>query len=271
MRRVTFLAPLMLAAACIVPLATTATATAATTVPVQVVNAYSYAAGHPFTETVCVDGVYFATVDTEHVSTPAPLTVGTHDFTVMGDNGTSCAGTPDLTTTVTIPTATSASIVLWWSPAGGLTASTYGDDPGCVAPGKALVVGRNVTTHVTNADFTAPSGYSVTNVGQTGSVMQEVAAGSAFGAGSLTATGSSTEIAPIPTFTAADGTRNTIYGYGGDDGAVGTFLVQEKISTCEVVTTTTIAPTTTVAATTTTTVPAATPATPVAADPTFTG
>ena len=101
---------------------------------------------------------------------------------MLSDNGTSCAGTPDLTTTVTIPDSVQASIVLWWSPAGGLTASTYGDDPLCAPSGSALVVGRNVTTHVTDADFTAPSGYSLTNIGQTGSVMQEVAAGSAFGA-----------------------------------------------------------------------------------------
>ena len=168
MRRVTILAPLVLAAASVVPVAMSAPATGAATVPVELVNAYSYAAGHPFTETVCVDGAWLATEDTEHASTPAPLTVGTHDLTVLGDNGTSCAGTPDLTTTVTIPDSVQASIVLWWSPAGGLTASTYGDDPLCAPSGSALVVGRNVTTHVTDADFTAPSGYSLTNIGHAG-------------------------------------------------------------------------------------------------------
>ena len=116
-------------------------AIAAAPVQVTFVDAYAPAEGVAIPLDVCVDGVTTATLTTAVKGGPFPVTAGDHLVTAYEGSDT-CTGTPTISSTVRVPVAATATIVLGWGP-DGPSAVVYPEPQACVPAGVAQMVLRN--------------------------------------------------------------------------------------------------------------------------------
>jgi hypothetical protein len=243
-------------------------AAAAGTTTFQVVNAYSYAAGHPFTLTVCLDGTKVTSLATTEVQGPFSHATGDAELTIVNGNQADCATDPDIDTTVTFPAGT-ATLMIYWPPGTGMTANVLADDTSCTDSGMGRLTFRNgagdsAAAGVVDVFGTPPAGSDT-------KLFSAVAPGAQASSDLATGTYSDTRAVQTGTSTVvfdggdaviAEAQDTQLYLYGGDDGAVGGFSHTSDLTVCAVATTsTTVAPTTTTTAA----------AQPVAATPAFTG
>jgi hypothetical protein len=273
------LASLALTAAAALPIALAPTASAATTTQLRVVDAYTYQAGNPFDHTVCLDGTSLTSLSTTQTTGPFTVDTGAHTVTVFNTLDALCSGEPEFTFAVTVPAGPASTLMLYWPFDSSMQAVVLPDDLTCVAAGQGRVVLRNGGawgggSQTIDLRGTPPAGTDTVLVGGVASGAQgsaDLAAGSYTNAAITLVGDTATQTTPGP-LTVADGEETIVYGYGGVDGSSGTFTATLPLDTCTAPTTT-VAPTSTVAptASTTTSPPAATAATPVAAQPTFTG
>ncbi len=269
MRRTAVLAVLGFLGALVLPVVGSAVpAAAAGTTTYNVVNAYSYAAGHPFTFTVCLDGAVVTSLDTTETDGPFTHATGTAHLTVMNGSTSDCVTDPSLDTTVTFP-AGNATLMLYWPPDGELSAVVLANDTSCTATGFGRLTFRN------GAGFFAGAGHvdvwGTPPGGVDTKLFTDIAPGEQQSAD--LAVGTYTDVRAVRTGTTTvvfDGgdadvveAQNAfLYLYGGNDGASGGFANTADLTVCAVATTTTTEP-----PTTTTTVAAQ----PVVVTPAFTG
>ena len=248
--------------------AVTPRAIAAAPVQVTFVDAYAPAAGVAVPLYVCVDGVTAANLTTGVKGGPFALTAGSH-LVEAYEASDSCAGTPTISTTVEVPDAAAATIVLGWGPSGP-SAVVHSEPRACVPADVAEIVLRDAgSTGSAPSIWGARSGSgasaqltaTTTYAHQTSS---DVFAGT-FGDFSVRAGG--VELMNFGTMTLAAGTVTQVYVYGGADGAAGAFSFAFPLATCSPSTTrpsgtvaNTGAPSGTVADTPSGSTPASTPA-----------
>jgi len=229
-------------------------AAAAGTTTFSVVNAYSYAAGHPFTFTICLDGSVVTTLATTESDGPFTHATGDAHLTVMNGTTTDCATDPDLDTTVTFPAGT-ATLMIYWPPDSGMHAAVFADDTSCTDPGMGRITFRN------GAGFGTGNGHvdvwGITPGGVDTKIFTDVAPGEQdstdLPVGTYTEvrsvlTGTTTNVFDGGDLDIVAGQDAVLYLYGGNDGASGGFAVLVDLSVCAVATTTTTQATTTTTA-----------------------
>jgi hypothetical protein len=257
MRRTAVLAALALLGALILPVVgSVSPAAAAGTTTFDVVNAYSYAAGHPFTYTVCLDGAVVATVDTTQSDGPFTHATGDAHLTVMNGSTSNCTIDPDLDTTITFP-AGNATLMIYWPPDSSITAVVLANDTSCTDPGMGRLTFRNGAGFFTGGGrvdvwATTPGGVDTkifTDIAPGEQQSADLAAGTYTDTRAVE-TGTTTSVFDGGDAVVAEGKATNLYLYGGNDGSVGGFANSADLSVCAVATTTTTEPptTTTVAA-----------------------
>ena len=270
MRRSAVLAALALLGALILPVVGSVNpASAAGTTTFDVVNAYSYAAGHPFTYTVCLDGTVVTTLDTTQSHGPFTHATGDAHLTVMNGSTSNCTIDPSLDTTITFPTG-NATLMLYWPPDSELSAVVLPNDTSCTDAGMGRLTFRN------GAGFFTAGGHvdvwGKTPGGVDTKIFTDIAPGEQqstdLAVGTYTdtravVTGTTTVVFDGGDAVITEAQTTNLYLYGGNDGSVGGFANSADLSVCAVATTTT----TTEPPTTTTTVAAQ----PVVVQPAFTG
>jgi hypothetical protein len=235
------------------------------TTTVYAANAFSFAGGHPFGGTFCVNGTAITSAtETEQVSGPFTADSGEANVLFYDEDNITC-DTPDPTAqaTVDLPDGGTVTLMAFWG-ADGQAVVMLVDPLECVASGSARLVVRNGTdiggSGAVDVYATPPGGDDTLQIsgvasGDQGSV--DLPAGTYTDVFAARA-GTQTSVADIGTSVAlAANTVTYAYLYGGNDGDPGSFLVTQPLTACAVATTTTTAP------------PAAAQA--VAATPAFTG
>lgn len=217
----------------LVALASTPQAIAAGPVQVTFVDAYAPSAGGAVPLSVCVDGVTAANLTTGVKGGPFALTAGSHVVEAY-EGSDSCAGTPTISTTVVVPAAAAATIVLGWGPRGP-SAVVYSEPKTCVPAGVAEIVLRNAgSTPSASSVWGARSGSGASaqltaTADYAHQTSAEVFAGS-FDDFSVLAGGA--ELTNFGTMSLAAGTVTQVYVYGGADGAAGAFSFTFPLATC---------------------------------------
>lgn len=254
-----------------------APAGAVDTTSLTVVDGYQYSAASLMDHDICLDGTVVhdgsAVITTGITTTP-----GTHDVVVnfagsgCAVTGNSVSGTVDL-----LDTAAQTLVVNWpeWVQQQQMLSTTvFADDVSCTAPGTARVVYRNVAS-VSEAAGTLGSANGgvktplISNIGVGAEGVATVPAGTFPAAPATLAAWDDTIdddfLVSATSLPAAPGSIIFAYTVGGNDGPIGLFTTTVAGSVCDQVTTTT---------TTTTTTPPGTGAlvaTPVPAQPRYTG
>jgi hypothetical protein len=257
MRRTAVLAVVAFVGALVLPVVgSVAPAGAAGTTTYDVVNAYSYAAGHPFTLTVCLYGTPVTTVDTTVSDGPFTHATGGAHLTVMNGSTTDCVTDPSLDTTVTFPSG-HATLMIYWPPGGGVTAVVLADDTSCTAAGFGRLTFRNGAGFSTGGAHVDVWGIPPGGVDT--KIFTDVAPGTQqstdLAVGTYThvravLTGTNTTVFDGGNADIVEAQTANLYLYGGNDGSPGGFAETAALTVCAVATTTTTEPptTTTVAA-----------------------
>ncbi len=241
---------------------------------VYVANGYTYAAGHGYPRKFCVDGTEIAIPDIEEIEGPFSIPSGSHTV-VMVDEGSSCADTPDASTTADFPAGGNVTIFGYW-PRGYAEVAVLVNDVSCVEDGQGrLSVANGAAIYFSgpdsiDVDGTPPGGSPTTLMADIASGAQgatDLDEGTVTGLGVFQA-GFSNQVEIVNgalSGTSLDVDANELlltYVFGGNDGDIGSFSTTLELESCQVPTTTT---------TTTTTAPPAPAAAPAQLQPTFTG
>lgn len=262
---------------------------AVTSTSLTIVDAFQYSSDNLINHTICVDGNVVHT-GPQPITSGIATTPGTHAI-VVNSGATDCSnGAGSVTGTVDLLDTAAQTLVInwpaWVNQEDVLTTSLFADDLSCTPADTGRVVFRNVAT---NEGFVGTFGTDngsvktplISNIARGAEGSASVPAGAFPGPGSSVAGWYSGSEAPLSSsFTMLSipaGSVSTVYAIGGNDGATGMFEVTRSGTVCDVVTTTTtttVIPTTTTTTTTTTLAPpgaGARVATPVAAQPRYTG
>jgi hypothetical protein len=242
-------------------------AAAAGTTTVFVANAFSYASGHPFGGTFCVNGTALSSAtETEEVDGPFTVDSGPADVIFYDvDNATCGAAEPNAEATVDLPDGGSVTLMASWSNEQNVVMLV--DPLDCVDAGMGRLTVRNgANSRGGSVDVwgTGPGGVSTlllsgVNAPDQGSVDLPVGDYTDL---FVTEVGDTAPIWTIPDLSIQADTGSYVYLYGGNDGPQGSFLGPDAaLAGCTV-------PTTALASTTTTAPPAAQA---VQATPAFTG
>ena len=263
-----------LAVVCLAAVSFAVTATAPVgalpaTTTVYAANAYSYASGHLFGGTFCVNGTAITSgAQTGEVDGPFTLDSGEANVLFYNDFKVTCGtGSPTAQATVDLPAGGSVTLMADWHNQANVVMLV--DPLQCVDAGTGRLTVRNgansrggsVDIHGTGPDGVSTLLLTGVKAGNQGSVDLPVGDYTNL---FVTEVGDSQPVWTIPDVTIAADSGAYAYLYGGNDGAQGSFLAPPaELAACAVPTTTTVP------ATTTTAPPAAAKA--VQATPAFTG
>lgn len=260
---------------------------AVTTTSLTVVDAYQYSASSLMDHDVCIDGVQVhdgSEVGTQGISS----TPGTHNI-VVNDSPQGCAVTSDsITGTVDLLDTAAQTLVInwpgWENEAYVLETTVFADDVTCTQPGTARIVYRNVSSYAESVGTlgSATGGVKTPLIADilTGNEGVATVPAGTFPVAPATlaawnANNDEDFIVNATSLPADPGSVILTYTLGGADGPIGLFGTIVHGSVCDAVTTTTTTTTTTVIPSTTTTIARAATgaraATPVAAQPRYTG
>lgn len=272
------------AAALVIPLGGSL-AGAVTTTSLTVVDAYQYNSDNLMGHTVCLDGVVVhdgGVADPYVITSGISTTPGTHTV-VVNDAGMGCElNDGSLTGPVTLTDTAAQTLVInwpdWSNQQDQLATTVLTDDVSCTPANTGRIVFRNQATHdgfvgtfgSTNGTEFTPL---ISNIAIGAEGVASVPAGAFPGPGSSAAGWDSVSEAPLSSdftmLSIAAGSISTVYAIGGNDGQTGMVEVTRAGSVCG--TTETTAPATTAPTTTAPPAIGARAATPVAAQPTYTG
>lgn len=252
---------------------------AAATTQVRVTNAYSYAACHPFDYTICLDGSPLASLSTTETSDPTTVVTGSLQVSAFSGLNGNCSGVPDFSNTVTIPEGASSTLAISWPSQsnGGIT--VFPDDVSCVPANLGRVTFRNLAAYSgsTGLNLMATPPAQVNPAGLIANVAKG-AQGSGFAPTGTFTTATANDPATnnfladlVQAIPVSETTQQVVIAYGGNDGAIGGYLMELPSTVCQGPSTSTSAPTTTGPTTTVAATTVAHVATPVAATPTYTG
>jgi len=218
---------------------------------IYLANAFSFAGGHPFGGTFCIDGAIVGNAATEEVTGPVTIASGDHLAQFFDSSVGDCTSTANGSFDGTFP-ASSVTLMAYWGDAGQALALL--DNPlDCVAAGAGRLTVRN------GSGFGDPSDVDIygDGPGGTGQLLLSGIESGDQGTVDLPV-GSYTNVVAVasggtpPDDTVVDlGSINVVansgayaYLYGGNDGDVGSFLGNPaELNACAVATT--LAPTTT--------------------------
>jgi hypothetical protein len=222
-------------------------AAAPSTTKVFTANAYSYAAGHFFDGTFCVNGVIVSKPSTEQVLGPFTVASGSADVMFFDSDVANCTDLdPTAEATVDLPAAGSVTLMAYWGPTRAVVMLVNPLE--CVPAGAGRLTVRHGADDgvLVNLDVrgAGPDGVDkvlITGLAHGGQASAELPVGSYTNVRAVLP-GTSMGGDPIGTVSVAAGVVTYEYLYGGNDGAIGSFFDSAKITTCAVVTTTTTAP-----------------------------
>lgn len=273
------LASLAIVTAGAAPAVLATSASAADTVQLRVADSITYSAERSFDHTVCLDGEKLTNISTGDTNGPFDVAPGVHELLIIEDTDAACTGS-GFVTDIEVPDIPAATLVIHNLYAGQQEGVTvFPDDISCTASDEGRLVIRNTVglwtdsgDNLLDVDAIAPDG---TDINLTSG---------------LSLTDQDVKDLPQGTYTDLEPTWEQSYDevpdedlvlnpsvvtirtyFGGGDGPTGSYESTIKVPVCGELastTTTSMPTTTTVAAIDNKTAPVATP---VAANPSYTG